>query len=89
MTTLELVELIRNGGPTWQRDALCREYPNLDFVPGRQGGGTTKLLQVCGRCTVRTECLAYALADPTLVGIWGGTNTAARKADAPRRTLSR
>jgi len=33
--------------------------------------GTAVVL--CRRCDVRAECLAYALADPHLVGYWGGT----------------
>lgn len=28
----------------------------------------------------RVECLDYALADPSLVGVWGGTGKAERRA---------
>jgi Transcription factor WhiB len=33
----------------------------------------------CAECPVRTECLRYALADPDLVGVWGGTTGAMRR----------
>lgn len=29
--------------------------------------------QVCFECPYRARCLQYALKDPDLVGIWGGT----------------
>lgn len=28
-------------------------------------------IEICGGCPVRAECAAYALARPTLEGIWG------------------
>jgi WhiB family redox-sensing transcriptional regulator len=35
---------------------------------------TEPLKAVCRRCQVREECLGYALADGTLLGVWGGTS---------------
>lgn len=29
--------------------------------------------QVCRRCPEKKPCLEYALADPRLIGVWGGT----------------
>ncbi len=34
---------------------------------------------ICARCSCRAECLAYALADLDLLGIWAGTTTAERR----------
>ena len=34
---------------------------------------------ICGRCLCRAECAEYALADPTLLGIWAGSTTAERR----------
>jgi hypothetical protein len=61
--------------PPWARDALCREpaYAHLDFVP-RRAQPTKPLKDVCRRCLVRQQCLAFALADGSLAGIWGGTS---------------
>lgn len=77
-TALELLELLVTGAPAWHRDALCREYPSLNFVPAR-GESCDEQLAVCGRCAVRVECLEVALADPYLFGIWGGTSGRVRR----------
>ena len=64
-----MLDLLR--GPAWKADALCREYPKLPwFAKSDRSAKAAKA--VCGRCLVRNECLAYALADPNLDGIWGG-----------------
>jgi len=33
----------------------------------------------CGDCWIKNECLGYALSDPSLEGIWGGTTPLERK----------
>lgn len=73
----ELLDLIRPPG--WHRDALCRE-PAYDpawwFPRGRpinQERIAELAREVCRRCLVQENCLAHALADPGLVGVWGGT----------------
>ena len=40
---------------------------------------TARAKQLCARCTVRAECLRYALAVPDLVGYWAGTNERERR----------
>lgn len=68
-------------GPEWMADALCKEYPHVDFVWGELKERTkAECLQVCGRCLVRVAHLRWALADPPMLGVLGGTDTAARKA---------
>lgn len=69
--------------PAWQADALCREYPELPWHPAR-GESPTEALRVCGRCMVRTECLAWAMADVTLTGVLGGTTGKVRRASRAR-----
>lgn len=32
-------EIINNARPRWQRDALCREYPDVSWFPERGGNG--------------------------------------------------
>ena len=54
-------------------DGLCLEYPELTWFPER-GQSSAPVMQVCGRCLVHRECLEYALADPDLMGVWGGTS---------------
>jgi WhiB family transcriptional regulator, redox-sensing transcriptional regulator len=66
--------------PAWFADAACREHPELCWVdPGNSGSQVSAAKDVCARCLVRAECLASAMADPTLVGIWGATTTRERK----------
>lgn len=61
----------------WRRDALCREYPEVDFFPGR-GQDPRPAQGVCGRCPVRVECLEYGLGHDAH-GVWGGTSRSDRR----------
>jgi len=65
--------------PAFHYDALCREYRHVEFHPGR-GQSADPALQVCGRCLVRAECLEWAMADPSLLGVLGGTSYRTRRA---------
>lgn len=65
--------------PPWHEQALCRTHLEVDFLTRHQAE-QARAFQVCGRCPVRVECLEYALADPFLTGVWGGTDGAARRA---------
>ena len=65
---------------TWQEHAACKDSP-LDFIAAENDErNRAKALQVCGRCPVLMECREYALADASLVGIWGGADSQARRA---------
>ena len=65
--------------PSWQRRAACRGDGPGTYVPPR-GGTNTAAMETCARCTVRADCLGYALADPDIVGVWGGTTGQQRRA---------
>jgi WhiB family redox-sensing transcriptional regulator len=68
---LGLLESLRR--PSWMAEAECSEWPAVTWFPTRrEEAGPAKRL--CAGCQVKAECLAYALADPTLVGIWAGTD---------------
>ncbi len=67
-----LARLLATALPQWHRDALCREHPEVSFFT-ELGASTAPAKALCRRCLVRDECLSYALADPHLEGIWGGT----------------
>ena len=51
----------------------CRGQATDLWFPS-QGGDIETPKSLCGVCAVRTECLAYALEDPGLRGIWGATS---------------
>jgi WhiB family redox-sensing transcriptional regulator len=66
--------------PDWQRDALCVEYPDVEFFPAK-GQSNEPARAVCARCLVRVECLDYALSAPETRahGVWAGTTPLERK----------
>lgn len=72
----ELVRRIDQARPEWQKDALCREYPDVSFFPeaGRSGEPAK---DVCSRCSVADACLDYALTSGIEHGIWAGVQGAA------------
>ena len=63
--------------PTWTSRALCAETFPDEFFP-HQGESPRRAKEICGRCPVIDECLAYALANREPFGVWGGTTEAER-----------
>jgi WhiB family transcriptional regulator, redox-sensing transcriptional regulator len=64
--------------PTWQRDAACRGEGVTEFFPA-DGSSPGAVARICARCGVADECLAYALDNPSLKGIWAGTSERGRR----------
>ena len=57
----------------WQR-ALCAEVdPELFFPRKGQYLEAQSAKRLCNRCELKPKCLEFALKDPELKGIWGGT----------------
>jgi hypothetical protein len=69
--------------PDWWPWAECRDQKykqqGISWFASR-GVSNKRALEVCGICAARVGCLRMAVEDPTLVGIWGGTDDAARHA---------
>jgi WhiB family redox-sensing transcriptional regulator len=64
----------------WMRDALCQEYPRVNFFPVR-GEPTAAAKAVCARCLVLAECRAFIMAAPPDLahhGVWAGTTAVER-----------
>lgn len=58
---------------SWMADGLCVDADNPDAWfphPKHEAAAAKKL---CAGCPVRAKCAAFAVADSTLEGIWGGT----------------
>ncbi|GAB3715423.1 hypothetical protein GCM10027598_24350 [Amycolatopsis oliviviridis] len=74
----------------WRHDAACRdEDPELFFPVGTSGPALSQVAQakaVCHRCTVASDCLAWALASGQDAGVWGGMSEDERRALKRRRT---
>ena len=75
-----LAELTRR--PSWHSRAACRGHSPSAFVLARGANAAVmaRARAVCDRCTVTEECLAFALADPYAMGVWGGTTGRQRRA---------
>lgn len=71
MTTLP------STGTNWQAYGLCRQVDPELFFPGT-GEPTAEPVRICTGCTVRAQCLEWALKYNER-GIWGGTTTAERR----------
>lgn len=55
----------------WYELALCSQAdPDLWFLEPWEDEAPAK--RICGRCPVRTACLAYALDADEEYGVWGG-----------------
>jgi WhiB family redox-sensing transcriptional regulator len=74
------------GEETWQVRASCRgPQAEVFFPPSRVERKEERLIReraaksICRTCTVKSECLDYALRIREPHGIWGGLNEAERK----------
>lgn len=63
---------------SWKVRAACRDSDTRLFFPER-GDPVQEAKAICADCSVRTECLEYALAIPNCVGIWGGLSGRERR----------
>ena len=65
----------------WRDRAECKDDPTPDlwFVAPSDRHGIAAAKAICRRCPVAAECLAEAMADPSIVGVWGGTTEKQRK----------
>jgi len=66
------------AGDAWRLQALCAETDPEAFFP-EKGGSTRDAKRVCSGCTVRAECLEFALANDERFGIWGGLSERERR----------
>ncbi len=62
----------------WMQEGACRDASGVNFFPEAwEDWGAARA--VCATCPVISECAAYALADASLHGIWGGTSERQRR----------
>jgi WhiB family redox-sensing transcriptional regulator len=63
----------------WRDAAYCRDDPTPDLWHMTDRYGIAAARAMCAKCPVASACLAEALADPSLTGVWGGTTDEERK----------
>ena len=71
---------------SWRLYARCAETDPEAFFPGK-GESSRSAKRVCAGCTVRAECLEYALTYDVRFGIWGGVSERERRRMRRRRPL--
>ncbi len=83
---LDAVDGLLRSLPAWQKHAACADPPpGVDWFPERGPGlpdpkaVVARAREVCASCPVSSECLEYALSDPTLQGVWAGTTEVERR----------
>ena len=71
----------------WRDEAECRDVdPGLFFPSGASGESAEQIQHakdICNKCSVKAECLDFALRANQTTGIWGGI------AEDERRRLRR
>lgn len=81
------------GQEWWFERAACRcadvesgtFYPPARFEPKQERSARERRAKtVCRRCDVAAECLAFAIREGELHGIWGGTTESERLPMMPR-----
>ncbi|MDO5024978.1 MAG: WhiB family transcriptional regulator [Trueperella sp.] len=76
------------AGRSWMEDALCAQTDPDIFYP-EKGGSTAPATSICKNCSVRAECLEYAVSNDIRHGIWGGMSDNDRKRMARERKVAR
>lgn len=95
MTFLMTIEGMRsklfdpNEDRDWIQHAVCRGLGPREFYPDDEVKDYTVRVEdaqrVCVTCTVRVECLEYALKHNEGSGVWGGASERERRRIARRR----
>lgn len=70
-------------------DALCAQTDPEMFYPEKLNNWAHKAKQVCEQCSIRVECLTWALENDEQYGIWGGLTPAERNKLRGRERRSR
>ncbi len=71
----------------WQDLANCRGA-NADLFFPERGASTRTAKGICRQCTVREECLEFAIVNGEKFGIWGGLSERERRKIRRQRAIS-
>lgn len=83
----KLVEVLQIDDLSWQDLANCRGADADLFFPER-GASTRQAKAICRECSVRTECLEFAITTGEKFGIWGGLSERERRKIRRQRAIT-
>lgn len=63
----------------WMTDAACCGKPTELFFPSRGERDWMDGKELCAGCSVRAECLDYAVDNGIMFGVWGGLSEGERR----------
>lgn len=72
------VEVLQIRREEWMADAACLGTDPDAFFGGKSDAAAAR--RVCRACPVREACREFAIADASLLGVWGGTTERERRA---------
>lgn len=86
-----LLEALRSEGWSapleWQDYANCKGADPDLFFPER-GASTRAAKAICRECTVRTDCLEFAITSSEKFGIWGAMSERERRKIRRQRAVA-
>lgn len=66
--------------PSFDGTQLCKSVdPDLFFPHPTERRQIALVRQICNQCKFQQKCLEYALWEPSLDGVWGGTTARQRE----------
>lgn len=77
--------------PAWMSEGACAGHPEPDLWFPDKGGfkDTQRARMICDSCTVRADCLRYAVDEMITHGMWGGLAPKERRhLQQPRRRVA-
>ena len=83
----KFVEALQLPDLSWQDLANCRGADADLFFPER-GASTRTAKQICRECSVREDCLEFAIVSSEKFGIWGGLSERERRKIRRQRAVA-
>jgi WhiB family redox-sensing transcriptional regulator len=64
----------------WMEEAMCKGLTHMFFPEqGDENKFVERAKAICATCTVKDDCLEFALDNSFIYGIWGGMSSRQRK----------
>ena len=70
--------IARRADTTWRNYGACNGLDPSIFFPESEEA-SDEALSICAECSVRVNCLEYALARREKEGVWGGATERERR----------